>query len=196
MPFSSVATIKSYLGIPSGSTSEDTAITAALNAADSEIQNICGRTFAVPGATSVKTYVPTSDKYAIVDDIAQLSGLVVKLDSSDNGTYDVTLAGSSYIMDGNNAPYTVLRRVDGNSFYRFHSNRPTIQVTAYHGYQMGNVPYPIVQASTILAARLYQRRSSPLGVTAGTAEAGVFRISRQDPELVSLLRGYRLFGVA
>ena len=195
MPYSSVATIKSYLGIPSGSTSEETAITAALNAADQEINNICGRTFAVPGATSVKTYVPTSDKYAIVDDIAQLSGLVVKLDSSDDGTYDVTLAGSSYIMDGNSAPYTVLRRVDGNSFYRFHSNRPTIQVTAYHGFGM-SVPYPIEQASTILAARLYQRRSSPLGVTAGSAEAGVFRISRQDPELVSLLRGYRLFGVA
>jgi len=195
MPYSSVATIKSYLGIPSGSTSEETAITAALNAADQEIDNICGRTFAVPGATSVKTYVPTSDKYVIVDDIAQLSGLVVKLDSSDDGTYDVTLASSSYIMDGNSAPYTVLRRVDGNSFYRFHSNRPTIQVTAYHGFGM-SVPYPIVQASTILAARLYQRRSSPLGVTAGGAEAGVFRISRQDPELVSLLRGYRLFGVA
>lgn len=195
MPYSSVATIKSYLGIPSGSTSEETAITAALNAADAEIDNICGRTFAVPGATSVKTYVPTSDKYVIVDDIAQLSGLVVKLDSSDDGTYDVTLASSSYIMDGNSAPYTVLRRVDGNSFYRFHSNRPTIQVTAYHGFGM-SVPYPIVQASTILAARLYQRRSSPLGVTAGSAEAGVFRISRQDPELVSLLRGYRLFGVA
>lgn len=195
MPYSSVATIKSYLGVPSGSTSEDAAITAALNAADQEIDNICGRTFAVPGATSVKTYLPTSDKYAIVDDIAQLSGLVVKLDSSDDGTYDVTLAASSYIMDGNSAPYTVLRRVDGNSFYRFHSNRPTIEVTAYHGFGM-SVPYPIVQASTILAARLYQRRSSPLGVTAGTAEAGVFRISRQDPELVSLLRGYRLFGVA
>tara|TARA_R100000781_G_scaffold89177_1_gene54914 strand:+ start:456 stop:1043 length:588 start_codon:yes stop_codon:yes gene_type:complete len=195
MPYSSVATIKSYLGIPSGSTSEETAITAALNAADQEIDNICGRTFTVPGATSVKTYVPTSDKYAIVDDIAQLSGLVVKLDSSDDGNYDVTLAGSSYIMDGNSAPFTVLRRVDGNSFYRFHSNRPTIQVTAYHSFGM-SVPYPIVQASTILAARLYQRRSSPLGVTAGSAEAGVFRISRQDPELVSLLRGYRLFGVA
>tara|TARA_R110002012_G_scaffold217270_1_gene388486 strand:+ start:1019 stop:1609 length:591 start_codon:yes stop_codon:yes gene_type:complete len=196
LPYSSLAIIKSYLGIPSGSSSEDTAVTAALNAADAEIDNICGRTFTVPGATSIKTYVPTSDKYAIVEDVAQLSGLVVKVDTTDDGTYDTTLAATSYIMDGNSAPFTVLRRVDGNSFYRFHSNRPTIQVTAYHGYQMGNVPYPIVQASTILAARLYQRRSSPLGVTAGTAEAGVFRISRQDPELGSLLRGFRLFGVA
>ena len=196
MAYSTIAILKSYLGIPSAASSEDTALTAALNAATQEINNLCGRDFEPAGSTSIKTYRPDTDTILNCDDIARTdSGLTIKIDTTDYGTFDTTLAASAYEIDGNSAPYRRIIRVDGNLWPRYYSNRRTIQVTAYHSYGTA-VPYPVQQAATILGARLYQRRSSVLGVTAGTAETGVFRISRQDPELNALLRGYRLFAVA
>jgi len=46
-----------------------------------------------------------------------------------------------------------------------------------------------------MGARLYQRRSSPLGFQAGL-EGDAVRISRIDPDMSALLAGYRLPAVA
>ena len=189
------AVVKTYLGIPSGTASEDDAIDAAIDAAEAEIDNYTGRSFSVPGSTSTKVYRPMNDRVVLVDDIAQTTSLVLKVDSSDDGTYDETLTVTSeFVVDGNQAPYRVIRRVDGSSFPRYTSDRATIQVEAYYGYGM-SIPKAIVQASTVLGARLYQRRSSPLGFQAGL-EGDAVRISRIDPDVRALLSGYRLLAVA
>jgi hypothetical protein len=189
--------VKEYLGIPSGTATEDSAIDAALAAAEDEVDNICGRTFVVPGSATAKVFEPTNGVVVEVDDIAQTTGLVVKTDTADDGAYDKTLTlTSEYILEGNAAPYRIIRRVDGSTFPRYMSDRPTIEVTAYWGYAMA-VPGPIVQAATVLSARLYQRRSSPLGFQAGmSTEFGPVRISRIDPDIRTLLYGYRRIGVA
>jgi hypothetical protein len=44
--------VKTYLGIPSATSSEDDPIDAAIDAAEAEIDNFTGRGFAVPGSTS------------------------------------------------------------------------------------------------------------------------------------------------
>ena len=189
------AVVKTYLGIPSGTTSEDDPIDAAIDAAEAEIDAHTGRTFVVPGAATAKVYQPINDRVVLVDDIAQTTSLVIKTDTADDGTYDTTLTiTSEFILDGNEAPYRVVRRVDGSSFPRPSSDRPTVQVTAYFGYGM-SIPKAIVQASTVLGARLYQRRSSPLGFQAGL-EGDAVRISRIDPDVRALLSGYRLLAVA
>ncbi len=189
------AVVKTYLGIPSGTSSEDDAIDAAINAAEAEVDNYTGRSFAVPGSTSTKVYRPMNDRVVLVDDIAQTTSLVLKVDTSDDGTYDTTLTVTSeFVVDGNQAPYRVIRRVDGSSFPRYTSDRATIEVEAYYGYGM-SIPAAIVQASTVLGARLYQRRSSPLGFQAGL-EGDAVRISRIDPDVRALLSGYRLLAVA
>ena len=189
--------MKTYLGIPSGTSSEDDAIDAAMAAAEDEVDNICGRTFVVPGSATAKVFEPLDGVVVGVDDIAQTSGVVVKTDTADDGAYDTTLTlTSEYILEGNAAPYRIIRRVDGSTFPRYRSDRPTVEVTAYWGYAMA-VPGPVVQAATVLSARLYQRRSSPLGFQAGmSAEFGPVRISRIAPDIRSLLSGYRLIGVA
>ena len=191
------AIVKTYLGIPSGTTTEDDAIDDALAAAEDEVDNICARTFVVPGSATSKVFRPTNGVVVEVDDIAQTTSLVVKTDSEDDGDYDTTLTlTSEYVVDGNAAPFRVIRRVDGSAFPRYTSNRATIEVTAYWGYAM-TVPGPVKQAATVLSARLYQRRSSPLGFQAGmSTEFGPVRISRIDPDIRSLLSGYRLIGVA
>lgn len=184
--------VKTYLGIPSGTTSEDTAIDNAIAAAEAEIDQITGRTFVVPGGATAKTYVAYDDYTVYVDDIAQTTGLIVKEDTTLDGTYDTTLTiTTDYILDGNTAPYRVIRRVDGDEFTRGRYGRPTVQVTAFYGYAM-TVPDQVKQCALVIAARLYQRRSSPLGFQAGSVDVGFVRISRTDPEVIALLRGLKL----
>ena len=52
--------VKTYLGIPSGTSSEDDPIDAAIDAAEAEIDAHTGRTFVVPGAATAKVYRPTT----------------------------------------------------------------------------------------------------------------------------------------
>ena len=196
MAYTSQALVKSYLGIPSGTSTENTAVDSAIAAADSEIDQICGRTFVTPGAATTKTYIPYDNYTVYIDDVAQTSGLVVKEDTSLDGTYDSTLTiTTDFVLTGNNAPYRVIKRVDGDLWPRDRYGRPTVSVEAYHGYQM-TVPSQISQCALVIAARLYQRKSSPLGFQTGGVDLGFVRISRNDPEVQSLLRGLKIMAAA
>jgi hypothetical protein len=74
--------------------------------------------------------------------------------------------------------------------------RPTVEVTGTFGYAAA-VPDNVKQAALLLAARLYQRKASPLGFQAGAiSELGPVRISRSDPDVGALLHGLRLLPVA
>ena len=184
--------VKQYLGVPDATSSENTPIDNAVLAAQSEIDSICGRTFEVPSGATVKTFVPFDDFTVYCDDIAQKTGLILKTDTSLDGTYDTTLTiTTDYVLNGNTAPYRLIQRVDGSAFPRDRYGRPTVQVTAFYGYGMA-IPDQIKQCALVLAARLYQRRSSPLGFQAGNVDIGFVRISRTDPEVIALLRGLKL----
>jgi hypothetical protein len=184
--------VKQYLGIPDATSSENTPIDNAIAAADAEINQITGRTFVVPSGATAKTYVPFDDYTVYVDDIAQTTGLIVKTDTGLDGTYDTTLTiTEDYVLTGNSAPYRMIKRVDGSAFPRDRYGRPTVEVTAFWGYGMA-VPDQIAQCSLVIAARLYQRKSSPLGFQAGSVDVGFVRISRTDPEVIALLRGLKL----
>jgi len=192
MAYTSQALVKAYLGIPSATSSENTAIDNAIAAADAEIDQITGRTFVVPSGATAKTFIPYDDYTLYVDDVAQLTGLIVKEDTNLDGTYDTTLTiTTDYVVNGNNAPYRVIKRVDGDTWPRDRYGRPTVEVTAFYGYGMA-VPDQIKQCSLVIAARLYQRRSSPLGFQAGSVDVGFVRISRTDPEVIALLRGLKI----
>ena len=184
--------VKQYLGIPDATSSENTPIDNAIAAADAEIDQITGRTFVVPSGATAKTFIPFDDYTVYVDDIAQTTGLVVKTDTGLDGTYDTTLTiTTDYVLTGNSAPYRMIKRVDGSAFPRDRYGRPTVEVTAFWGYGMA-VPDQIAQCSLVIAARLYQRKSSPLGFQAGSVDVGFVRISRTDPEVIALLRGLKL----
>ncbi len=192
MAYTDLATVRSYLGIPSSDSSQTAAINAAIAASDKEIDQITGRTFVVPSGATAKTFIPYDDYTLYVDDVAQLTGLVVKEDTTLDGTYDTTLTiTTDYVVNGNSAPYRVIKRVDGDTWPRDRYGRPTVEVTAFYGYGMA-VPDQIKQCSLVIAARLYQRRSSPLGFQAGSVDVGFVRISRTDPEVIALLRGLKI----
>jgi hypothetical protein len=192
--YSSRATVKASLSIPDSVTSEDDAIDAALDAASLQIDSYCGRTFVTPGSATARVFNPGYD-VCDVDDIAQTTGLIVKTDTDNDGTFATTLVlTTDYILENNAAPYRRVREVGGAGFPRFLSNRPTVQVTAFWSYAM-TVPATVTQAATILASRLYERRGTPLGIVAGFEGESV-RISHRDPDMRALLAGYRLIGTA
>lgn len=194
--YTTLAVVKEWLGIPVAVTAEDTAITAALNAAEDRIDKYTGRTFVVPSGTSVRVTRPWSSTLVIVPEIAQATGLAVKVDTSDDGTFDTTLTSADWFTGpGDLAPFTELVRFSG-TWPQPVSGRAAIEITAWFGYAM-TVPDSVVQAATMLAARLYQRRSSPLGFQAGASpEFGPVRIGRIDPDIAALLSGYRRVAVA
>ena len=194
--YTSTALVKASLGIPSGTTSEDDYIEDAIDAAEDEINEYCDRTFVADGSATARVYKPSTNVLVYTDDFYTTTSLVVKQDDSNDGTYDTTLTiTSDFIVVGNSAPFNCIRSVS-SPFPRYTSDRPTVQVTAKWGYKTA-VPSAVAQAALILSARLFQRRSSPLGIAAGIVnDFGPIRITRQDPDIQRLLAGYRRIGVA
>lgn len=193
MAYTTTALVKASLGIPAATTSEDTAIQAAIDAAEALIDNYTGRTFET--VTEARTYLPRTASVVDVDDIATASGLVIKTDEDQDGTFETTLTVTTdYVIVKNSAPFRLITNVNRGwplSLY----GRPTIQVTATFGYST-TVPDNIKQAALLMASRLFQRKASPLGFQAGAiSEFGPVRISRTDPDVAALLQGTKLFGV-
>lgn len=190
--------VKDWLGIPTATTTEDTAIGTAISAAEDRIDKYCGRTFVVPSGTSVRSCAPWSPTVVIVPaEIAQTTSLAVATDTADDGVFDtaLTVTDDYYLGPGDASPYTELVRVNGY-WPNPRSGRASVEITAYYGYAMA-VPDAVTQAATMLAARFFQRRSSPLGFQAGvSSEFGAVRISRIDPDVASLLSGYRRLAMA
>ena len=194
--YTTTSLVKASLGIPSGTTSEDAYIEDAIDAAEDEINNFCDRTFVADGSATARVYQPSTNVLVYTDDFYTTTSLVVKRDDSNDGTYGTTLTiTEDFIVVGNSAPFNCIRSVS-SPFPRYTSNRPTVQVTAKWGYKTA-VPAAVAQAALILSARLFQRRSSPLGVMAGVVnDFGPIRVSRIDPDIQRLLAGYRRIGVA
>lgn len=193
MAYTTTALVKASLGIPAATTSEDTAIQAAIDAAEALIDNYTGRTFET--VTESRTYLPRTASILDVDDIATKSGLVIKTDEDQDGTYETTLTVTTdYVIGKNSGPFRLITNVNRGwplSLY----GRNTVQVTATFGYA-STVPDNIKQAALLMASRLFQRKASPLGFQAGAiSEFGPVRISRTDPDVAALLQGTKLFGV-
>lgn len=194
MAYTTTALVKASLGIPTATTSEDTAIAAAIDAAEALINNYTGRTFET--VTESRTFIPRTASILDIDDLATLSGLTIKTDEDQNGSFENTLVdGTDFVMVGNTNPYRKVTQINQGwplSIY----GRPTVQVTGTWGFA-SSVPDNIKQAALLMSCRLFQRKASPLGFQAGAiSEFGPVRISRQDPDVAALLHGMKLIGVA
>lgn len=185
--------LKTFLTI----TSEQHDITAAW-ATEAAIQWVgqwCGRSFDDSGAVSERLFTPLTDYAVDLDDFHTTTGLIVKTDINDDGTFETTWTGSDYqieplnqMVDGVAVPYSRLRAVNALTFPT-PTYRPTVAITARWGW--ATVP-PVVRYATLLkASRLFFRRESPQGV-AGFDQFGAVRLSgNEDPDVVSLLAPFR-----
>ncbi|MFE2353063.1 phage gp6-like head-tail connector protein [Streptomyces parvulus] len=123
----------------------------------------------------------------LVDEIGDTTGLLVEASSGDSWS-----AITGYEARPDNAladgkPVDSLLRL--GSTWGLASTR--IRVTARFGWPA--VPDDIAEAAMIQASRLFKRADSPEGVM-GSAEWGVVRLSRRDPDVWNLIEPYVLPG--
>jgi len=196
----STADVKSYIGL-SGS-GQDTNISNAIIAASRQIDRICRRRFWQDSTVQVKTFTPISNIFLEVPDISTTTGLIVKLDTTDDGSYDKTLTiNTDFIVmptnpkllgtsAGQHEPFTQIRILNTRSSERFDpSILNNVQITAKYGFAI--VPEAIEQATRIQALRLFKRKDTPFNVF-GNDETGTIELfNKFDPDAMALLKDYR-----
>ena len=179
---------------------------SAVTAASVAVSSWCARTFSLASSATARTYAVDNAWTCPVDDFSTLTGLVVKTDSGDNGTFDQTwTVNTEYIAEPFNGtvdgitgwPYTQIDAVGSRYFPRSmigSGRRPRVQVTAKWGWAA--VPESVKQATKLKAARLFQRKDA-VGAQGGFAGGGsgfsvpLIRVDvREDPDVVELLRPF------
>lgn len=154
-------------------TSSDARLEQAVEAASRQIDDYTGRKFWQDPTVTTRTYYP-DDAYELhsapgaVLDISTTTGLVVKIDEGDDGTFNTTLTiNTDFIVQPTNAsadgmPFTSLRIVGGSySLPRWGSGRPGVSVTAKFGF--ASVPEPVKQACLVQAVLLYKATDAAMG---------------------------------
>lgn len=184
-----VAELRERIDIEDGA--DDTQLQSVLNAASAWIESPsgCNRTFDI-GASATKEYLPVRPGVVQVDDLVTVTS--VKIDTAGNRTYSTTITlNTDYLLwPLNGPPYQELREWPTAS-HGFVMGR-LVQVIGTFGYEQdGGVPWPVRQACLILAARWFKRNDAPFGIV-GAADLGQMeRLSKEDPDVVTLLEPYR-----
>ena len=190
--YATVSELKAYLGI-TDSTS-DTQLTDALVTASRGIDHFCGRRFFADVAATARVFVPRDRRILKVDDFQGTSGLIIAIDTGDDGTFALTLSASDYelqpfnqVNDGEpNWPYYRINYV--TSTWPLNNNRDgAVQVTAKWGWPA--VPGPVKQACIYLAEETFKMKGSPFGVAA-TDQFGPIRM-RDNPKVMNMLKPYQ-----
>lgn len=190
--YTDLPTVKAGLGKTTADDRDDL-IEQAIAAASRMIDERCGRRFYAPAGvtarvfTALDRHLTDGDAQSIrVDDIATDEGLIVETKTGFTGTWS-TITGAELGPDNADVlgrPWTEVVYSAG-----WITDASKVRVTARWGWP--GVPDAITQACTLLAARLYRRKDSPQGVL-GSADWGVIRVSRFDPDVESLIAPYIL----
>jgi hypothetical protein len=198
--YCSQADLRTHLGDAS-SIIDSGLMDRAINAASRAIDRHCGRRFWQDPAPQTKKYVPHDYWDLWVDDISTTTGLVIKLDTNFDGSFSSTLPVGQYQLEPLNADTEATAfawwriRIISNGFQYFpiwYRHQATVAVTAQFGWSA--IPDQVAEACLLKAASLLKRKDSPNGVMGFTDFGGV-RISRYDPDVMSLLSPYRKVGV-
>ena len=191
---------KAYL-FPSSNygTAEDPQMEAAIESASRIIDAHTNRRFYSDSTVSARVYYADTPIRCTVDDFSTITGLIIKTDTGDNGTYDQTWAATEYILEPLNAEIGGVASQPYNSviatipkLFPTTGRRPRVQVTAKWGWAA--VPDTVRQACLIQAARLYRRAQTPEGFAAGESFGAIRVSTKLDPDVQMLLAPYRRQG--
>lgn len=174
----------------------------AINSACAEVNLWCGRRFYVDAEASARTMYPATPTLVNCPyDISSTSGLVIKTDTSSDGTYSTTWTASDYQLEPLNQvaggieghPFTRIRAVGDYGFPSRATIAP-VQVTAKWGWSA--VPYPVRQAALQLAVETLKLPEAPFGAAGFDALGATVRV-RDNPKIARMLQPYvREFGIA
>jgi hypothetical protein len=197
--YCTVAQLRAAIG---DSTSlQTTTLQTAIQVASRQVDTMCERYFYQDPGVTTFTYDPDDYWTVSTDDISTTAGLVVKIDSSYNGSYATTWTlGTNFvtlpeggIVAGVPWPIIGFRIVDAGSYfppgYAFYHR--TVQVTARFGW--ASVPDAVNLATLLLAVANYKAPEAPGGLLMG--DFGVVR-QKADPRVEALLGPYKANAVA
>ncbi|MET8401391.1 head-tail connector protein [Streptomyces sp900116325] len=192
--YGSLAALKERLGVEVDDESRDNLLNSALAAASRGIDRATGRRFWLDETPVQRVFNPggrvvreCDGERLLIDDIGDVDGLIVE---TGRGTSWSAVTGYETSPDNalaDEQPITGLLLVSG--FWGAATSR--VRITARFGWPA--IPADVAEAAMIQAARLYRRKDSPEGVT-GSAEWGVVRLSRRDPDVWNLIEPYVLPG--
>jgi hypothetical protein len=190
--YASLTDLKSYLAITD--TTSDPQLLDSLITASRGIEHYCGRRFFAESTATARIFVPRDRRVLGLNDFWTSAGLVVQVDTGDDGTFATTLAATDYELQ----PFNGIN--DGETgwpFYRINyvtstwpcnnSRDGSVQVTAKWGW--ATVPGPIKQACVYLAEETFKLKGSPFGVAASD-QFGPIRV-RDNPKVMKMLDPYR-----
>ncbi len=194
--YCTLAEIKAFVNITDAI--NDNELEDAVNSASRQIDAFTGRKFYADGSTSAKLYRTRNPYHVTVDDISTSTGLVVKYDDNEDGTFDTTVAASDFALLPLNGEAFGIAGLGFTSIELFTdgsnefpttqtNNRPLIQITANWGFSA--VPEPVRQACLMLSSENFAMRNTPLGI-AGVGEFGVLAV-RQNRQITRMLDPYR-----
>jgi len=191
MNYATIGELKTRIGITD--TTDDTVLSAVLEACSRSIDGYCNRSFGktVPG--TVRYFTPVDPQEVLIDDCVTLT--VVATDADGDRTYEDTWTATDYDLlpenAGTNTPYTMIATTpDGD--YSFPCVRKGLKLTGTWGWP--EVPAPVKEACLIQAYRIFKRKDAPFGIS-GSPEMGMMRIGRLDPDVLWLLDPYRNLAV-
>jgi len=191
------AALKATLDIVSSTADAD--VDAAIAAASRGIDGACGRRF-YPDAdnTKVRFYTPESSVWVEIEDLAAVgTGNFVTIDRAGDGSFsEAWVLDTDYVLEPLNAgqddqhirPWERIR-VRERAAHWLPCWEKSVRVTGKFGWAA--IPEEIIQATTILASKLFKRaREAPFGILTAGTDVGAMRIARTDPDVASLIGPY------
>lgn len=177
---------------------DDTLLENAIEGASRRIDGYCGRFFYKTSATAVPLFANNAYRL-MTSDIATTSGLIVKLDSDANGTFETTLTlNTDFIVEPTDylvqqRPIRTITMIGGYTFPMFYiPSQCGVQITAQWGWNA--IPDDVREACVLLSIRQFARYNAALGVMAFADMA--IAVRAVDPDVRDLLQPYKLLGVA
>lgn len=196
--YATLTAAKLALGI--NDLTDDRDIEACVEAASRQIDDHCGkgRKFFHDATVVARSYYPDDEDECWVDDISTTTGLVVKVDLDDDGTFETTLTlGTDFILAPVNAaaeyparPYTQIKLLTNSRtlFYELASGRPFLQVTAKFGWPA--VPESVERACVMQTRNVFKAMQAQNGLVQIAVDGTAVRMPTIDPMARMLLDNY------
>lgn len=182
--------LKASLSIQLGDEADDALLERAIEAASRSIDELCGRRFY--SDTETRYYDPDAWDMIEVDDLVSVT--TVKTDEDQDRVYETTWAPTDFELDpADGPPYTRIYATPTGSYAFPVLQRRAVQVAGTFGWT--TPPMPVVQACLLMAARVWKRKDTPLGIQVGKPEFGNLSIPGKDPDVERLLMPYRKFAL-
>lgn len=194
--YGDLPTLRRRAGLEASDTSMDADLQSARAAASGSINLTCGRRFWLDPDPVARIYRPSGrvvceadGEVLLVDDIGSVTGMVVETGPAGGPWTAVTgyeTAPDNALLDGKPVMGLLL---PNSTWSRGSTTR--VRVTTRFGWPA--IPPDITEATYLQSLRLFKRKNSPEGVM-GSAEWGVVRLSRRDPDVWALIEPYLLSG--